>query len=432
MKSEWELEKVSKLLCTNNPAERPFAVAKAYMNIYGRMNLRNLAKFTLSMCNGSHSMAGPKGKQQKTKDRIVDEAGIGITCDHRLSVVVTRLCAVRRSKPGAVTVMVKAAFEHDKLMAKKLRLANVEEEKAKKAKQHLKKAIKFNVNVEEPLAATSILLQAHLKAMDYKKGVCLAYLKRQFDGRMTRAEADNYSYDVLPDRFRSQHTGKLVKSQPDVADPMAYLTDLLVAMMGVDCKRTFSAEVALSGLIRSTPTLEAETTNPISVEAKKRMDDYLVSQAQQVDDPWLLQLELDYKGQVCFLHDIAARHKLYRVARISYWPSTKSHYANWEATLEPIHLSTDGSYFVHDDDSVIGPAGKRITKAKSYRGYIVAQYIHGDDEDPERTVCVDEYIANALTKHATYLANSAAKQAAKSQAPPKRSATPRGTSRQQK
>jgi hypothetical protein len=51
---------------------------------------------------------------------------------------------------------------------------------------------------------------------------------------------------------------------------------------------------------------------------------------------------------------------------------------------------------------------------------------------PERTVCVDEYIANALTKHATYLANSAAKQAAKSQAPPKRSATPRGTSRQKK
>ncbi len=25
---DWQLEKVSKLLCTNNPAERPFAVAK--------------------------------------------------------------------------------------------------------------------------------------------------------------------------------------------------------------------------------------------------------------------------------------------------------------------------------------------------------------------------------------------------------------------
>jgi hypothetical protein len=261
--------------------------------------------------------------------------------------------------------------------------------------------------------------------MDYKKGVCLAYLKRQFDARMTRAEGDNYTYETLPDRYRSQHTGKLVKNPPDTADPMAYLTELVVAMIGVDSKRTFSGDLTLSGLIRSTPVLEAETTNPISVEAKKRMDDYLVLQAEQVDDPWLLQLEIDYKGQVSFLHDIAARHKLYRVARISYWSSTKSHYANWEATLEPIHLAADGSYFVHDDDSVIGPAGTKITKAKCYRGYIVAQYIHGDDEDPERTVCVDEYIANALTKHASYQANQAAKQAAKSQAPPKRSATPR-------
>jgi hypothetical protein len=44
--------------------------------------------------------------------------------------------------------------------------------------------------------------------------------------------------------------------------------------------------------------LETETTNSISTEAKKPMDDYLVSQAEQVDDPWLLFLEKEYKGQV--------------------------------------------------------------------------------------------------------------------------------------
>jgi hypothetical protein len=147
------------------------------------------------------------------------------------------------------------------------------------------------------------------------------------------------------------------------------------------------------------------------------MDAYLVSQAEQADDPWLLLLESEYKGQVCFLNDIASRHKLYRVARISYCPSTKYEYANWEATLEHIHLLCDGSCYVHDNDSVIGPNGIKITKANSCKGYIVAQYIYGDDEEPERTVCVDEYIANALKKHATYLANAAAKQAAKSQYP---------------
>jgi hypothetical protein len=178
---------------------------------------------------------------------------MGITCDPRLQEVVTRLCGVRRRTPGAITMLVRTAFEHDKVLAKELRLANEVEEKAKKAKQHFKKAIKFNVNVEEPLAATSILLHAQLKAMDYKKGVCLAYLKCQFDARMTRAEADNYSYEMPPDCYRSRHTGKLVKKQPDTADPMAYLTDLVVAMIGVDSKRTFSGDLTLSGLIRSTP-----------------------------------------------------------------------------------------------------------------------------------------------------------------------------------
>ena len=39
--------------------------------------------------------------------------------------------------------------------------------------------------------------------MDYKKGICVAYLKRQFDARMTRAEAESYDYTGIPARFAS-------------------------------------------------------------------------------------------------------------------------------------------------------------------------------------------------------------------------------------
>ncbi len=63
--------------------------------------------------------------------------------------------------------------------------------------------------------------------------------------------------------------------------------------------------------------------------------------------------------------------------------------------------------------------------AKCYRGYILAQYINGDDEDPQRTVCVDEYMTNAIERNDLYEANCAAKQALKSQGPPARSATRR-------
>ncbi len=150
-----------------------------------------------------------------------------------------------------------------------------------------------------------------------------------------------------------------------------------------------------------------------------------MAQAEQVDDPWLLLLENEYKDQVCFVHDIAARHKLYRVARISCWVSTKYEYSNWEATLEPVHLAQDGSCFVHGDDSVIGPNGNKITKAKIYLGYIVAQYIDGDDKDPERMSCVDEYMSDALDKYARYEAKRANMQAAVPKSTP-----PRSTARQ--
>ena len=105
-------------------------------------------------------MAGPKGKRQETKGRIVVEAGIAITCDPALRRAVTRLCAVRQRKPGAITVLVQNAFQQNKVLSHELRLANEIEERAKMAKQHLRKAIKFNVAVEEPLATTALLLHA--------------------------------------------------------------------------------------------------------------------------------------------------------------------------------------------------------------------------------------------------------------------------------
>ena len=160
--------------------------------------------------------------------------------------------------------------------------------------------------------------------MDYKKGICVAYLKRQFDARMTRAEAEKYDYTGIPARFenlfqplhllqtlaltlvfyalnhtyrfRSEHTGNLVKSGSAGEDQLTYLTDVVSRMIAIDSKRTFGEDIALSGHLRNTPVLEAETTNPISTTTKKEMDAYLVSQAEQADDPWLLLLESEYKG----------------------------------------------------------------------------------------------------------------------------------------
>ena len=126
-------------------------------------------------------------------------------------------------------------------------------------------------------------------------------------------------------------------------------------------------------------------------------------QATQGDDPWLVHLTKEYVGKICFLHDTAERHKLYRVCNIAYWTSTKTRFSNWEATLEPVHLLSSGLFEVADEDTIQGPSGMRLTKSKVLLGYILAQYIDGDEEEPTRSDCVDQYIENAIDKLKAYL-----------------------------
>ncbi len=45
---------------------------------------------------------------------------------------------------------------------------------------------------------------------------------------------------------------------------------------------------------------------------------------------------------------------------------------------------------------------KRITKANKLIGYILAEYIDGDDAEPTRSDCVDRYAFQALEKHNTF------------------------------
>jgi len=71
--------------------------------------------------------------------------------------------------------------------------------------------------------------------------------------------------------------------------------------------------------------------------------------------------------------------------------------------LEPVHLMPSGLFEVADEDTIIGPSGVRLTKSKVLLGYILAQYIDGDDEEPTRSDCVDLYIENAIEKLKAYL-----------------------------
>jgi hypothetical protein len=91
-------------------------------------------------------------------------------------------------------------------------------------------------------------------------------------------------------------------------------------MMQADARRGPSVEVepTLSGLVRLNPVINSASTDPVSLRAKVQQDLAIGLKVTQSDDPWLVLLDKEYVHQLCFLHDISLRHKLYRICRIAF------------------------------------------------------------------------------------------------------------------
>ena len=259
LRDDWQLEKVSQILCTNNAAERPFGVAKAYMRIYQTLSLRTLASFSLSMCNGSHRPADCRGKQERTKHKSVRQAGSALTASPDLQQAVTRLCSVKRVHVGRVTAKLDAIFITNSQRADARREKKRLEDKEAAIRKIAKKGIKFNNALEEPLAATVGDLVAHLNSMGNAVGVSKEYLKRQYNARLLRAENDEFTYPSIGDKYRTQTKKRKIKMTPSNSqNDLEYLKELVILMMKADsCHGAVDNEaVALSGLLRKVPTLK--------------------------------------------------------------------------------------------------------------------------------------------------------------------------------
>jgi hypothetical protein len=97
-KTPWEQEIAAKMICTNNPAEGPFATVKAFLNMYPSLKLRTVASLSAAICNGTHRPSHGTGHNAK-------EAGLALNSPARVKEAVTKLCCVRTKSPGALTVM---------------------------------------------------------------------------------------------------------------------------------------------------------------------------------------------------------------------------------------------------------------------------------------------------------------------------------------
>ena len=175
----------------------------AYMKIYQSLSLRTLAVFSLGMCNGSHRPAEAKGKQKRTENRDVRQCGSALQAPSELQVAITKLCSVKKVNVGRVTAKLDLIFDTNSLRAAALRERKRKEEEEAETRKIHKKGIKFNKNMEEPLAATIGDLLAHMNAMNNAIGVSRDYLRRQCNARMMRAEIDKFAYPSIGDQFRN-------------------------------------------------------------------------------------------------------------------------------------------------------------------------------------------------------------------------------------
>jgi hypothetical protein len=339
LRDEWELEAVAKLLSHNNAAERPFAIVKAYLQVFPTMRLATLANFSLAMTNGSHRPAGTLGKTTKTKTRQRQPPGIAHTSPIALQMAVTKVCGVRRKNTGSVTQMMRDTNASLAEQGDSRRKAKHKEDLIQKAKKQFNKGVQHNINMTEVLAPTNADLEAQLEMLGHAVGTSLAYLKRQFDARKARADADKFYYPGVTAEYKKTNgrdlkktpsNGEVFPSPPTqspaplhlptsptrpthLQDKVAYLKKLVQLMMVADSRRNPNQnlrDVELSGLVRSNPVLSLASTDPISIQAKKQQAITVGLTASQVDDPWLVLLDAEYVGKLCFLNDISLRHKL--------------------------------------------------------------------------------------------------------------------------
>jgi hypothetical protein len=250
LRSDWELSQVGKLLCTNNAAERPFGIAKAYMNIYQSLDLRTLATFSLAMCTGSHRPVELRGKQTRTQGQERRECGTAFRAPPALQTTITMLCSVRKVKVGKITARLDEIFVTNLArQAERREQKRLNEEEAEKRKMQ-RKGAKFNKNMEEPLASTIGDLLAHLKAMDNAIGVSKYYLKRQINARIMRVELDEFKYSSIGDEYRAKNKKRKIKLTPsNDRNEIDYLTALITLMMKADARRGAmnQAPVQISG-----------------------------------------------------------------------------------------------------------------------------------------------------------------------------------------
>jgi hypothetical protein len=77
------------MIATNNPAEGPFAMVRAFLHMFPTMKLRTVTSLAVTVVNGTH-------RSEQVAGGKVRSAGLALTADPYLNECVFTLSGVRR------------------------------------------------------------------------------------------------------------------------------------------------------------------------------------------------------------------------------------------------------------------------------------------------------------------------------------------------
>ncbi len=238
-KSDWEKDVASRMLSTNNVAEGPFAVIRAFLHMYPSLKLQTVVGLSAAMVNGTHRSYGAKN------DTVV---GMALTVDARLRAAVTKLCSLRipSTRPltkaqsdrlgsvGTITIFLRGTHEADKLEAAANRQQNKQKKLDESARLQAQRMANFDKATETELATTIQQLQNEIQSYGSAKGTLLKYLKDQYSARVLLWDGD---YKTIPQQseYRMKKKPYKLRMEPHkpqvgtvtTTDRVLYLTSLL-------------------------------------------------------------------------------------------------------------------------------------------------------------------------------------------------------------
>jgi hypothetical protein len=194
-RGEWETKAAQKMLCHNNNAERPFAVARVFNKQYPAITLYNLSHLSHSLVNGTHRPEHIFGRTS-VNDRVnMKPPGIALTAHPVLRLAVNKLCSVRTRKIGAITSMVRVAHKANVIAKNEMRKRKAQEdfeENVRLKAVRAEKRDKADYTALTDLVTDVPQLVVQLEARHRNKKARIAFLHEQYHARVSCGNSRQY------------------------------------------------------------------------------------------------------------------------------------------------------------------------------------------------------------------------------------------------